>query len=260
MYIDSHCHLNDPRLAHDPEGLLKRAHDAGVEGMLTVCTSLAELPDQVVLSTRFPTVWHSVGVHPHEVKTEGTPSLEALEKACQHPRAVALGETGLDYHYENSDRPSQQESLLRHIEVSQTSGLPLILHCRDAEEDMLAILSQQRKLLGERPGVVHCFTGTPEFAEKSLAMGFYISISGIVTFKNSHSLQQIVRNLPLERLLIETDAPYLAPTPHRGRPNEPAFIKHTAEFVANLKGMTPEELGGVTRRNFFDLFPKAKAS
>ncbi len=254
MFVDSHCHLDDPRFQEDFADVLHRAKTMKVGRILTISTLLASVPTLEEISAKEDWIYHSVGVHPNEVNVEGVPSVDALKKLCAHPKAVGLGETGLDYYYENSDRQAQQESFRHHIEASLSTNLPLIIHSRDAEEDILKIL--QMYSLPQRPGVIHCFTGTEDFAFKTLEMGFYISISGIVTFKNAEALRKIVAKIPLDRLLIETDAPYLAPLPYRGKRNEPSFVVHTAEAIGNLMGLSAQKIGERTTQNFLTLFSK----
>lgn len=256
MLVDSHCHLNFPELKQDLEGTLARARVAGVSAFLTVNTRLSETEEVLKIAEGQPDVFASVGVHPCDVKETGVPSADALLAFAQHPKCVALGETGLDYYYDASQAEDQKKSLNAHMEVAQATGLPLIIHARDAEDDLVTLLEVMKGR--ENPGVIHCFTGTKDFAHKMLDYGFYISISGIVTFKKATELQDIVLDIPLDRLLVETDAPYLAPVPKRGKPNEPAYVRYTAEKVAELKGISFEELAQTTTNNFFRLFSKAR--
>ena len=258
--IDSHCHLNFPELAADLPGVLARAAAAGVEVMQTICTGLAQMPVLVELIEEHPQLFASVGVHPCHVTEGEAASVENLSKFAAHPKIIGLGETGLDYYREGlGTRDAQISSLQAHITVARATKLPLIIHTRDAEDDTIAILGAAM-LEGPFTAVIHCFTGSKTLAEAMLAHGFYISASGIVTFKNAQDLQAIIATVPLERLLIETDAPYLAPAPMRGKPNEPAYVAHTARFIAELRGISYAELAAVTTANFYQLFWKAKGS
>jgi TatD DNase family protein len=256
MFIDSHCHLNYKGLVEDQGGVLARARAAGVSGMLSISTRAAEWDEVVGVAERETDVWASVGIHPHDADSHVEVETETLVGKAAHPRIVAIGETGLDYYYDRSDRERQRTSFRNHIAAARESGLPLIVHTRDAEEDTAAILTEEMGK-GRFTGVIHCFTASSEFARKALDLGLFISLSGIVTFKNARDLQETGRALPLERLLIETDAPFLAPVPHRGRPCEPAFVADTARFVAELRAMPLEALAEATSANFFALFTKA---
>lgn len=256
MFIDSHCHLNYPGLAEDRQGALARARAAGVSGMLGISTKRREWGDVIAIAEREPDVWASVGIHPHEADAHPEVDAAKLVEAARHPRVIAIGETGLDYYYDHSDRAQQQASFRAHIAAARATGLPLIVHTREAETDTASILREEMGK-GAYPGVIHCFTASHDFAEQALALGFYISLSGIVTFKNARDLQDSAKLIPLDRLLIETDAPFLAPVPVRGRPCEPAFVAHTAKFVAELRDMAVEDLAAATTDNFFTLFQKA---
>ena len=251
MLIDSHCHLDFPELATDEEGVLARARAAGVAAMLTIGTRLDQFAE------RHDNVWCSVGVHPHEAKDEGQSAPDRLIEAARHPKVVGIGETGLDFHYDHSPRDEQAESFRAHIAASRETGLPLIVHTRNADAETGDILEDEYGK-GAFPGLIHCFSSGPEVARRSLALGLYISISGIVTFKAAEELRGIVRDIPLDRLLVETDAPYLAPVPRRGKTNEPAFVAHTAAKVAELKGIGIAELEAATTDNFFRLFTKTE--
>lgn len=258
MFVDSHCHLNYPGLVEDQGAVLERARAAGVATMLNISTREREWADIVATASREPDVWASVGIHPHEADAHADMDTDKLVEAAAHPRVVGIGETGLDYYYDHSDRDHQRASFRAHIAAARITGLPLIVHTRDAEGDTAAILAEEMGK-GAYTGVIHCFTASADFARKALDLGFYISISGIVTFKNAKDLQATAATLPAERLLIETDSPFLAPVPHRGRPCEPAFVADTARFLSGLRAMDVEALADVTRRNFFDLFAKAAA-
>lgn len=251
--IDSHCHLNYPGLVEDEERVLERARERGVGGFLNISTRRSEWSDVVAAAERHSDVWASIGVHPHEADRHPDLGAAALVEASQHPRVVAIGECGLDYHYDKSDRAAQRERFRAHMDAARQTGLPLVIHTRDAEEDTAAILSEQP---GVR-GVLHCFTGSRWLAERGLELGYYVSLSGIVTFKNAKDLQEVARNVPHDRLLVETDAPFLAPMPNRGKTCEPAFVVDTAAFVADLRGDEPDQLAERTTANFFRLFGKA---
>lgn len=257
MLVDSHCHLNYGNLSDDLNGVLSRAKDAGVGTMLAINARLKEYEDVRAIAEAHGHIWASTGVHPHEAEAEPDVELAALLERAAHPKTIGIGETGLDYYYEYAPREAQKRNFRTHIEASRETGLPLIVHTRDAEEDTVAILTEEMGK-GAFPGVIHCFTASREFAEFALSIGFYISISGIVTFKSARDLQETAKNIPLDRLLIETDAPYLAPVPMRGKVCEPAFVRHTAQFLADLKGISLEELADKTSDNFFSLFSKAR--
>lgn len=257
MFIDSHCHLNYQGLVEDQAGVLARARDAGVTGMLNISTRAAEWHEVFGVAEREPDVWASVGIHPHDADSHEEIETATLVARAEHPRVIGIGETGLDYYYDRSDRERQRASFRNHIAAARESGLPLIVHTRDAEEDTAAILTEEMAR-GRFTGVIHCFTASADFARKALDLGLFISLSGIVTFKNARDLQDIARALPLDRLLIETDSPFLAPVPHRGRPCEPAFVADTARFVAELREIPVEALAEATSANFHSLFAKAR--
>lgn len=256
MLIDSHCHLEYKGLVEDQAGVLERARQAGVGGFLSISTRQREWHQVIGTAERENDVWASVGIHPHEADAHADLGEAALLAAAAHPRVIAIGETGLDYYYDHSDRAMQQALFRRHIAVSRETGLPLIIHTRDAEDDTAAILAEEMKR-GAFPALIHCFTASAEFGRKMLDLGLTISLSGIVTFKNARDLQDIAAHLPEDRVLVETDAPFLAPVPHRGRVCEPSFVADTARFVAQLRGVTPEHLAETTTRNFKALFAKA---
>ena len=256
MLTDTHAHLDFPQFASDLAGILERANQAGVRRIITIGTSLDGSRRAVALAERYPNVWATVGIHPHEADEHPHVDTAKLVERAAHPRIVGIGETGLDYYYDHSDRERQQRSFRSHITASRETDLPLIVHTRDAEEDTLAIMRDEMGK-GAYGGVIHCFTASGAFADAAMELGFYISISGIVTFKNARDLQETAARLPLERLLIETDAPFLAPVPHRGKPCEPAFVADTARFLANLRGESVEQLAEATAANFRTLFSKA---
>ena len=257
MLIDSHCHLDFPELAEDEAGVLARAKSAGVSGMLTIGTRLDQFDRVRAIAERHANIWCSVGVHPHEAKEEGQHSPDRLVEAARHPKVIGIGETGLDFFYEHSPRDEQALSFRTHIAAARTTGLPLIVHTRDADAETGDILEEEHRR-GAFTGLLHCFSSGPEIAKRALELGLYISISGIVTFKAAEQLRAIVRDIPLDRLLVETDAPYLAPVPKRGKTNEPAFVAHTAAKVAELKGIGIGQLETATTENFFRLFAKAE--
>jgi len=259
MLIDSHCHLDFPELTSDEPGVLARARTAGIGGMLTIGTRLDQFERVRAIAERHDNVWCSVGVHPHEAKEEGQRTPDRLIEATRHPKVVGIGETGLDFYYEHSPREEQAESFRAHITASRETGLPLIVHTRNADAETGDMLEEEHRK-GAFPGLIHCFSSGRAVAERALALGLYISISGIVTFKAAEDLRAIVRGIPLDRLLVETDAPYLAPVPKRGKTNEPAFVAHTAAKVAELKGIGLAELEAATTDNFFRLFTKAERS
>ncbi|BAI96497.1 TatD-related deoxyribonuclease [Sphingobium sp. TA15] len=256
MFIDSHCHLNYKGLVEDQQNVLERARGAGVGLMLNIATRESEWDDVLDTALREPDVWATVGIHPHEADEHPHVDTAKLVERAAHPRIVGIGETGLDYYYDHSHRERQQRSFRAHIAASRETGLPLIVHTRDAEEDTLAIMRDEMGK-GAYGGVIHCFTASGAFADAAIELGFHISISGIVTFKSARDLQETAARLPLDRLLIETDSPFLAPVPHRGRPCEPAFVADTARFLANLRGESVEQLAEATSANFRTLFSKA---
>ncbi len=256
MFIDSHCHLNYKGLVEDQAAVIDRARAAGVSTMLNISTRESEWDDVLSVAERFDDIWASVGIHPHEADAHPDVDTAKLVDRALHDRVVAIGETGLDYYYDKSDREQQRRSFRSHIAAARETGLPLIVHTREAENDTAAILSEEMAN-GRYSGVIHCFTASDSFAEQALDLGLFISISGIVTFKNATSLQNTASRIPKERLLIETDAPFLSPVPHRGRPCEPAFVADTARFLANLREEPVEKLAGYTTDNFKQLFRKA---
>ncbi len=253
MLVDSHCHLDFAEGAERPE-IIARARRAGVRTLLTIGTKLDEFPAVRAIAEGDADIWCSVGVHPHEAAVEPRATVAALIEATRHPKVVGIGETGLDFYYEHSPRDVQVEIFRVHIAAAREAGVPLIVHTRDADPETIAILEETHAT----SGVIHCFSTGRELAERALALGFYISLSGIVTFKTAQGLREIARDLPLDRILVETDAPYLAPVPLRGKRNEPAFITYTAAMVAQLKGIAPEALAAATTDNFFRLFAKAR--
>jgi TatD DNase family protein len=257
MLVDSHCHLNYKGLVEHQAEVLARARGSGVTAMLNISTREREWDEVIGLADQESDVWASVGIHPHEADGHtGIDAAKLIAKAS-HPRVIGIGETGLDYYYDHSDRTQQRASFREHIKASRETGLPIIVHTRDAEDDTAQILSEEMAL-GGYTGVIHCFTASADFACKALDLGFYISLSGIVTFKNAKDLQDVAKWLPADRILVETDAPFLAPVPHRGRTGEPGFVADTARFVANLRGEGEDALAAQTTENFYRLFAKAQ--
>lgn len=251
MYVDSHCHLNFPDLAGDLDAVLERSRNNGVTHMLCVAVNLENFPEALSLAERHAHVFASVGVHPdHPLDRE--PSVEDLVSLARHPKVVAIGETGLDYFRSDGDLEWQRTRFRTHIRAAREAGKPLIIHTREAAEDTLEIMAEEGA--AKAGGVMHCFTETAEVARRAMEMNFLISFSGIVTFKNALQIKEVAQQIPLARMLIETDSPYLAPVPFRGKTNEPAFVKHVAEEIARLRGITPAEVGAATTQNFFQLF------
>jgi len=255
--IDSHCHLNYEGLVERQSEVLANARERGVSGFLNISTRQREWSDVIAAAEREPDVWASVGVHPHEADAHPDLGASALVEGSDHPRVIAIGECGLDYYYDKSDRAAQRERFLAHIDAARETGLPLVVHTREAEEDTAEILGSAVRE-GGVTGVLHCFTGSAELARMGLDLGFYISLSGIVTFKNAADLQATAKWLPADQMLVETDSPFLAPVPHRGQKCEPAFVADTASFVAELRGEDSEALADATTANFFKLFKKAQ--
>lgn len=257
MLVDSHCHLDFPEFAPELDAVVARAKEAGVKTCVTIGTTLEGFPKSRAVAERFADVWCTVGIHPHEAQKELLADASALIDRAQHEKVVGIGETGLDYYYEHSPRDEQRQNFRAHIAASRELKLPLIVHTRDAEDDTIEILRDEMGQ-GAFTGLIHCFTGTARLAHAALDLGFYISASGIATFKKSEELRSVLKGVPLDRLLVETDAPYLAPMPHRGKRNEPAFVAHTAAALAALKGVPQDEFAAATTDNFFRLFTKAR--
>lgn len=257
MLVDSHCHLDFPDFDNERDDVVARAMQAGIGYMVTICTHMTKFDGVLAIAKSYDNMSCTVGVHPHNAGEEGAlATVEALCELANKPKVIGIGETGLDYFYEHSPRDDQKSSFRAHIEAARQTGLPLIVHTRDADTDTVDILREEYEK-APYPGLIHCFSAGPELAEAVLDLGFYISISGIVTFKSAQELRDTVKNVPLERILVETDSPYLAPIPKRGKRNEPAFTAHTAAMVAEIKGVSQEELASQTTENFFKLFSKA---
>ncbi len=256
MLVDSHCHLDFPELQVDFEAVLARMRLNGVSHALTIGTTLQTFPAVLAVARSQPHVWCSAGVHPDERRDEREARVEDLVRLADDPKVVAIGETGLDYFRVEGDTEWQRRRFRAHIRAARACGKPLVVHTREAAADTLAILREEQA--AEVGGVMHCFTETEAMARAALDLGFYISFSGIVTFKNAQALKEVARRVPLERMLVETDSPYLAPVPHRGKTNEPAFVRHVAEEVARLRGIAFEEVAETTTANFFRLFRHAR--
>ncbi|MCR4379303.1 MAG: TatD family hydrolase [Rhodospirillales bacterium] len=256
MLVDSHCHLDYPEFA-DLDETARRAHGAGVGCMLTIGTSMKKFAGVLAVAEARDDIYCTVGVHPHEAGKEPLVTVNQLLEHAQHPKVIGFGETGLDYFYEHSPREIQQQSFRTHIQAAREAGLPVIVHTRDADADTLDILRDEMHK-GVFGGLIHCFSATAAFAREAVDLGLYISVSGIITFKKADDLRAAVAGVPLDRLLVETDAPYLAPLPHRGKPNEPAYTRLTAEKLAEIKGVSFDQVAQTTTDNFFRLFGKAK--
>ena len=256
MLVDSHCHLDFDVFDEDRQETIQRARDAGVATMVTICTHVTRFNRIRAIAAADANIWCTVGIHPHQAEEEPVVSVEDLVSRAAHPEVVGIGETGLDYYYDNSPRDLQQTSFRTHVAAARETGLPLIVHTRDADDDMADILEDEMGK-GAFPGVLHCFSSGRRLAERALDIGFYISLSGIVTFKNAQDLRDIAQDVPVDRILVETDSPFLAPIPNRGRRNEPSFVVDTAAKVAELKGLDYEALSMASTENFFRLFNKA---
>lgn len=256
MLIDSHCHLDFEALAGDIDGVMARAAEADVSGMVTISTRVENFFTYTAIAERHPNVWCSVGTHPHNAHEELHVTADDLIRLSAHPKCVAIGEAGLDYHYDNSPRDAQAEGFRRHIAAARATGLPLVIHSREADEDMAAILEEETAGQGPFPFVLHCFTAGVDLARRGLALGGYVSFSGIITFRNAEKIREVAAFVPADRYLVETDAPYLAPVPHRGKPNEPSFVRHTAEKLAEVRGISLEVLAAESTANFARLFSK----
>ena len=255
MLVDSHCHLNFPDFKEDLDGVVHRAREAGVKVMQTICTEMDEFDDVYAITQKYDGIYCSVGVHPNDSGEQKLVTCDELLAKTSLDKVIGIGETGLDYHYERSDRVTQKLSFVEHIKATRISGLPVIVHSRDADEDTVSILSDETTK-GKFKGLIHCFTSSKYLADKAVELGFYISLSGIISFKNAQSIRDALIDVPLDRLLVETDAPYLAPIPFRGKRNEPSFVMYTNRVLAQVKGITEEECAKVTTDNFFRLFDK----
>ncbi len=259
MLVDSHCHLEFPDFADELDAVVRRAAEAGIGLMVTIGTRLSRFDEVRAIAERYDQIYCTVGVHPHEAEAEGQKTADQLIELAKHPKVIGIGETGLDYFYEHSPRQAQASSFRAHIAAARETGLPLIVHTRDADDETAAILAEAVGQ-GRLTGVLHCFSSSRQLAEKAVDLGFYISLSGILTFKKALELRDIARDVPTDRLLVETDAPYLAPVPKRGKRNEPAYTAHVAARLAEIRGMTPEAIADATTDNFFRLFTRADRS
>lgn len=257
MIVDSHCHLNYGSMTEDMDGVMARARNAGVETILAINARLSEYDDVLAIANQYDHVYATVGSHPHEAEKEPGITAAQLIAKTRPEKIIGIGESGLDFYYEYAPRDLQEANFRAHIKAARETGLPLIVHARDADELTIDIMGEEMAK-GAFPAVIHCFTASQALADATLAMGCYISISGIVTFNSARALQATVKTIPLERLLIETDAPYLAPTPKRGKPNEPSYVKYTAEFLSRLLEVPYQRLAEATTDNFYALFTRAR--
>ena len=255
MIVDSHCHLDFPDFEGELRDLVARAQAAGVSKMVTICTRLDKFEAVAAITQAHDPIYMAAGIHPHEAGEHGLDAPDVLIKLATKPKMVGIGETGLDFFYDHSPRDEQEVSFRAHIQAARETGLPLIVHTRDAEEDTVRIMQDEARA-GAFPGLIHCFTGTDYLRDAALELGCYISASGIATFKKSEALRETLSAVPLDRLLVETDAPYLAPTPHRGKRNEPAYTRHTAEVMAEVFGLSLEDFAAATTANFHRLFTR----
>ena len=257
MLVDSHCHLDFPDFEDDMDDIVARAGEAGVSHMLSICTHVTKFDPVLAVAEQYDNIFCTVGIHPHNAAKEPEVTAEHLIRMARNDKVIGFGETGLDFFYDKSPRDLQKSQFKVHIEAAREAGLPLVVHTRDADEDMAEILKEETGK-GAFSGLLHCFSSSRDLAETALDLGLYLSISGIVTFNKADELRKIVKEAPLDRLLVETDAPYLAPVPKRGKRNEPAFTRHTAEKIAEIKEISFEEVATATTDNFFNLFSKAK--
>ena len=257
MLVDHHCHLDFPQLAADRDGIVARAREAGVGVIVTISTRIRQLPTLLDICAAHDNIYCSVGTHPHNAAEERGIGADEILRLSEHPKVVAIGEAGLDYFYKRSSPEAQAEGFRQHIAAARRAGLPLEIHTRDADRDTIAILEDEHAK-GAFPAILHCYTGGPELAKRAVELGLYVSFTGVVTFKKSEALRDIARAVPLDRLLVETDAPYLAPEPYRGKTNEPSYVVHTAATLAKVKDVSPAELAAATTDNFFRLFGKVK--
>ncbi len=255
MLIDTHCHLDFPDFAVERDDIVARAHAAGVKQMITISTRVKKFPDILAIAETYPSVFCSVGTHPHNADEELDVTVEELVRLSRHPRVVAIGEAGLDYFYDNAPREAQAIGLVNHIAAARETGLPLVIHSRSADEDMAAILTEETGK-GAFPFLLHCFSSGPELARIGVELGGYVSFTGILTFPKSEELREIAKTVPVERMLVETDAPYLAPKPFRGKRNQPAYVAHTAAVLAETVGVSVEEIARITTENAFRIFSK----
>lgn len=258
MLVDSHCHLDFPAFASELDAVVRRAREAGIGRMVTIGTRVKRFAEVRAIAARFDDIYCSIGTHPHNAAEEPDVTSEQLVSAAADPKVVAIGEAGLDYHYDNSPRDAQEKGFRTHIAAARDTGLPLVIHAREADDDVARILEEESGK-GAFPFVLHCFTGGQDLARRGIALGGYVSFSGILTFKNSEALRTIAAELPQDRILVETDAPYLAPGPWRGKRNEPAYVRETARVLAETRKVTPDAIAETTTANFFRLFSKVPA-
>ena len=255
MLVDSHCHLDFPDFAEDLDGVVTRARDAGLVRMVTICTRVKRFAQVLAVAERYNDIFCSVGTHPHNAAEETDVTAADLIELAEHPKVVAIGEAGLDYHYDSSPRDDQARGLRVHIEAARQTGLPLVIHARSADQDMIDILRDEAAR-GSFPAVLHCFSSGMALAQAGIELGLYVSFSGILAFKNSHELREIAAAMPADRVLVETDAPYLAPPPFRGKRNEPSYVVNTAAVLADCLSLSADDLAAQTTQNFFRLFAK----
>ncbi|PLX39458.1 MAG: LuxR family transcriptional regulator [Hyphomicrobiales bacterium] len=255
MLVDSHCHLDFPDFAEELDEVVARATEAGVGRMVTICTRVKQFDKILAVAERFDTIFCSVGTHPHNAAEETDVTSDILVRMAEHPKVVAIGEAGLDYFYDHSPREVQQRQFREHIHAARETGLPLVIHSRDADDDMIAMLREESEE-GAFPALLHCFSSTRELALAAVELGHYVSFSGILTFKKADELRAVAAELPADRLLVETDAPYLAPVPKRGSRNEPAYVAHTASVLADVRGVDTAEIATLTTGNFYRIFNK----
>lgn len=253
--VDSHCHLDFPDFADELDDIVARATARGVAHMVTICTRVKKFAQVLAVAERYPSIFCSVGTHPHNADEELDVTVMQLVELTNHPKVVAIGEAGLDYHYDKAPRKAQAEGFRNHIMAARETGLPLVIHARSADDDMIKILSEETKI-GAFPAILHCFSSTRALAEVGVELGLMVSFSGILTFKNSQEIRDIARDVPFDRLLVETDAPYLAPVPMRGKRNEPSYVVDTAKVLAKVKGVSEAEIHKITTENFFRVFSK----
>lgn len=257
MLVDHHCHLDFPDFAADLDGVVARAKAAGVTTMVTISTRIRKFDQIRSLAERYEDVWCSVGTHPHNADEERGIATDEIVRLSRHPKVVAIGEAGLDYHYKLGSPAAQAEGFRAHIAAARETGLPLEIHTREADADTLAIIEDEHRN-GAFPAVLHCYTGGRELAMRAVDLGLYVSFTGVISFKKTEALQEIARDVPADRILVETDAPYLAPMPYRGKTNEPAYVIHTAAALARIRGVSEAEIARTTTENFFRLYTKAK--
>ena len=255
MLVDSHCHLDFPDFAAELDAVVERARSAGIGRMVTISTRVRKFPQVLSVAEKYPDIFCSVGTHPHNAHEELDIDAAALVALTKHPKVVALGEAGLDYHYDKSPRDAQAQGFRQHIAAARETGLPLVIHSREADADMSRILEEETGK-GGFPAVLHCYTGGRDLAFKAMELGLYIGFTGILTFKNGQDLRDIAKDLPAERILVETDSPYLAPLPYRGKRNEPSYVVNTAKVLAETRGVSEDEIARQTTENFFRLFSK----